>query len=249
MTRQKRAKNILKRFNGKSGTVLDIGCGRGHMLMKLKEQNWECYGTEISQTLSQNLIQNGIKVKNSVNIKSCDFPSNYFDVITLFHVFEHLQNPFKTLEEIGRILKPGGLLYIEVPNFSKKKKKIKKGQWIHLDAPRHLFHFTVNGLRLVLKKQRFNIVKERTFSFEYGIFGMVQSLLNVFTREKSVLHSMLYKNKEGRMKNENHSIPLLDMFLTILLLAPLLTIGIILEIVACIFKSGGVLKIESTKMI
>ncbi len=249
MTRQKRAKKIIKMFNGKSGTALDIGCGRGHMLKKLKKNNWECYGTEISETLSQSLIRDGLKIFNSIDIKSCDFPSNHFDVVTLFHVFEHLQNPVDTLKEIGRILKPGGLLFIEIPNFSSWQAQIKRGQWQHLDAPRHLFHFTVNGLRLVMKKQKFDLVKEKTFSFEYGIFGMVQSLLNVITVEPSVLHSMLYKNKKGRMKNENRSIPFFDKLLTVLLLVPLLVIGTIFEIVAGIFKSGGVLKIESTKAV
>jgi len=249
MTRQKRAKKIIKIFDGKSGAVLDIGCGRGHMLKKLMKYNWECYGTEISETLSQNLIRDGIKIFNSIDLKSCALPSNHFDVVTLFHVFEHLQNPVDTLKEIGRILKPGGLLFIEIPNFSSWQAQIKRGQWLHLDTPRHLFHFSLNGIRRILKTQKFNIVEEKTFSFEYGVFGMVQSFLNIFTSEQSVLHSMLYKNKKGRLKNEKRSIPLSDKILTVLFFIPFLTIGTILEIISCIFKSGGVLKIESTNTI
>ncbi|MCL4497647.1 MAG: class I SAM-dependent methyltransferase [Deltaproteobacteria bacterium] len=140
-------KKLISKFK-KSGRILDIGCGKGDFLNIMSSDKWETYGIEPNSSgydLTNNLNYNNNNIFNS-ELHDCKFPNNYFDVITMWHVFEHIYEPKKELEEINRILKNNGLLILTVPNAKSLGFRIAKQNWFHLDAPRHLFHYEPNTI-------------------------------------------------------------------------------------------------------
>jgi len=117
-----------------------------------------------------------------------------FDAITLFHVFEHLEEPQETLQMVTRILKPGGFLMMSFPNINSLQAKFFKGKWLHLDPPRHLFFFRPDDITRIMNGLGYDCKRVKYFSIEQNPFGMVQSLLNVCLRKREVLFERLKGN-------------------------------------------------------
>ena len=119
---------------------------------------------------------------------------------------------------------------------------IDKNNWIHLECPRHVSHFTKKSLLNLFDIKKFKLIKISTFSLEYGFYGMLQSLLNLFLPIPNYLFSLI------RSKNAKISkIPLfknfLSFILTLILIIPLTFISIFLELISVFLKKGGVIKI------
>ena len=176
------------------------------------------------------------------DIRSCRYPDHHFDVVSLWHVFEHLPNPEEILREIARILKPHGLLVIEVPNLSSWQFKISRGTWIHLDSPRHFFHYSPYNLNKILGSHGFHVRSLRTLSWEFGPFGMLQSLLNVFLPRPNFIF-FLMKNREKNLRHLTTGASLFNLFLLFFLLLPLILLSVVLELGAVCFGRGGVLQV------
>jgi 2-polyprenyl-3-methyl-5-hydroxy-6-metoxy-1,4-benzoquinol methylase len=150
----------IKRFK-KRGRILDIGCGFGNFLFQMSKEGWEVYGNDISQVACDSArTKFGLKNIYDGELLALNFPENFFDVITLWHVLEHLETPRETLQKIHRILKDDGLLIIESPDFSSPQSIFFKDKWQALELPRHLYHFSPKTLRKLLKSAKFEIVKE-----------------------------------------------------------------------------------------
>ncbi len=169
---RRRRANAVNVLFLRPGRILDIGCGRGQMLQKMKSMGWECFGTEFPGQATSGLpftVYEG-------NLPDLKLPAKSFDAVTLWHVFEHLRDPFSTIEEINRILKPGGVLVISVPNIESLQARIFGENWIHLDLPRHIYHFSPGSLSKALEDKGFIIEEMRHFSAEYGASGIILSL-------------------------------------------------------------------------
>ncbi|MDA8326280.1 MAG: class I SAM-dependent methyltransferase [Nitrospiraceae bacterium] len=156
--------------------VLDIGCGRGLMLAELKSRGFECYGTELpGQAPFRQKTGDAPFTVYEGDLTELDLPGGFFDVVTVWHVLEHVRDPVQTLKEVRRILKPGGLLVISVPNIGSLQAKLFGRRWIHLDLPRHLYHFSPGPLAHALKQSGFAVEGFRHFSAEHGVSGMILS--------------------------------------------------------------------------
>ena len=142
----------------KSGRILDVGCGRGNFLLAMQKAGWEVYGNDISLDACE-YVKNELELKNIYNghLLSLDLSAAFFDVITLWHVLEHLEKPRETLEYINRLLKDDGVLVIESPDFTSLQSKFFKKNWYALDLPRHLFQFSPMIVKKMLIKARFEI--------------------------------------------------------------------------------------------
>jgi SAM-dependent methyltransferase len=133
------------------GSLLDIGSGSGHFLHTMKKEGWDVRGIEINEKARLNSIsQFGLDIMPPEGIKS--IPAASFDVITLWHVLEHFQDPFGYASDIARILKPGGVCLIALPNCSSSDALHFREFWAAYDVPRHLWHFTPETFSLFAGK-------------------------------------------------------------------------------------------------
>ena len=198
--RRQRAKLALSLLPP-NGHILDIGCGNGQFLSFVQQQqtqqNKTCqiHGIELPGKAAE-------RAKKILNIdlkegtlQEKHFEKSSLDLITMFHVFEHLSSPKQTLSIIQNILKKGGHLIISIPNIDSFQAHFFKGKWLHLDPPRHLFFFKPKDLEKELKNYGFRLVKKNFFSIEYNPFGMQQSLLNSLYNKREVLYEHLKGNR------------------------------------------------------
>ncbi|MGH9424736.1 MAG: class I SAM-dependent methyltransferase [Terriglobia bacterium] len=176
---------------GGQGRILEIGCGRGLLLRDLAQLGHECYGIERSALAARRATQTEELRVYTQPLEDCHFPGQYFDAVIVWHVLEHLDHPQGTLALISRVLKPGGLLYLEVPNLSSLQSCSTGKNWFHLDLEHHLYHFTMNGLHGLLLSTGFRVEKTTTWSLEQGPYGVLQSWLNVIGGEQGQFYRIL----------------------------------------------------------
>jgi SAM-dependent methyltransferase len=134
-------RNIIRNVTGlKRGNLLDIGSGTGHFANIMKLAGWQVKGIEINEKArNSSIMRFGLEIIGTDRIS--DLESESFDCITLWHVLEHFHDPFKYASDITRLLKPGGLCLIALPNCSSYDAKYYGPYWAAYDVPRHLWHF------------------------------------------------------------------------------------------------------------
>jgi 2-polyprenyl-3-methyl-5-hydroxy-6-metoxy-1,4-benzoquinol methylase len=126
----KRYHEILDGFEQyrKTNKLIDVGCGIGYFLEVAKERGWEVYGTEYSERLIGLLREKGITIHEG-QLNSKNYEEDFFDVVTSFEVIEHINNPISEINQIGKLIRKGGLVYITTPNFnSLLRRRLKKFQ-------------------------------------------------------------------------------------------------------------------------
>ncbi len=172
--RYKELKKIITKyqpalFKKSDKNFLDIGCGLGDLLYFVKNDGWNITGTEISSkaaTQANQMLNNKILTGD---ILSLNLPENYYDVITIYHVIEHLINPISTLEKIKLLLKLEGIAFIETPNIGSLGAKIKGKQWSHIIPPEHITYFNISSLEYSLKAAgftNFNVFTNSPYKIE-----------------------------------------------------------------------------------
>jgi 2-polyprenyl-3-methyl-5-hydroxy-6-metoxy-1,4-benzoquinol methylase len=130
----------------KSGTILDLGCSAGSFLKALGSKDWDLHGIEMSvESARRAQAESGASVFNG-DILDAPYRPSTFDVITCFHVFEHLYRPRDVLEKVFEWLKPGGIFYVLVPNIDSAGGHIFGSYWYALELPRHVFHYSPKSL-------------------------------------------------------------------------------------------------------
>ncbi len=167
-------------LNRPPGRVLDVGCGDGDFVAHLKPHGWEVHGIEFSDAGSKLARAKGVQVYQG-ELKAANFPDGYFDVVTFWHVVEHLNDPLTEMLEARRILRDDGLLVIEVPNIASPTFKLCRERWWPLDIPRHLQHYTPATLQKLLKRAGFTAIYQQNFHLaDFGlVFITLMEWLNV----------------------------------------------------------------------
>jgi SAM-dependent methyltransferase len=189
MTRNRAAR--VHALMGRRGRILEIGCGRGLLLHELAQLGHECHGIERSVLAARRATRTeGLRIYTQP-LEECHFPKQYFDAVILWHVLEHLDHPEASLALMARVLKPSGLLHLEVPNVTSLQSCTTGKNWFHLDVEHHLYHFSYDGLQLVLASSGFQIEKTTTLSLEQGPYGVLQSWLNAIVGERDKLYRIL----------------------------------------------------------
>lgn len=140
---------------GPGGSVLDVGCGDGFLLLYLSRLGWDCHGVEPG-TVAAQYARTALNLDvRTGTLEEAEYPGSSFDVVSFHHVFEHLPDPAVTLAEAGRVLKSGGHLVVSVPNFGSLDRRLFGDKWVGLKLPQHLFHYTHRTLRAMLEKAGF----------------------------------------------------------------------------------------------
>lgn len=165
----------------KRGTILDIGAGTGVFLTKFQEIGWEVYGVELAQeAVSAAKKEYGLTFKSG-DFLDFQFSKNYFDVVTLNNVLEHLYKPRKTLVGIHSILKDDGILLITVPNIESLGFKLFGGNWYPLQPPRHLYHFSPKTLADILDRLGFAVVSVNHDYHVHNEYSLFESFRFLFS--------------------------------------------------------------------
>lgn len=136
--------------------VLDVGCGSGTLLARMKSLGWDAEGVEIDPGGVAAARARGVTVHQG-QLADAQFPDSHFDAIHSAHVIEHLYDPVALLRECFRIVKPGGKLVIITPNTASWGHRKFGRAWLNLDPPRHLILFNARTLQVAAEKQGFMI--------------------------------------------------------------------------------------------
>lgn len=161
----KRKLKLINSFNSEEKKLLDIGCGTGGFLQAAKQSNWTVLGIE-PDTKARGIAN--IKTANSVfePHKLNELESNSFDVITLWHVLEHLPNLEEQVSILKKLLKQNGALIVAVPNYKSYDAQVYKSNWAAYDVPRHLWHFSQESISNLFKIQNMKVVKTLPMRFD-----------------------------------------------------------------------------------
>lgn len=152
---------LLSKFNQK-GKVLDIGAGTGDFLVAAKNEGWNITGIEPSTKAKEIAISKGVSFSDSLE----NLEDHTFDVITMWHVLEHVPDLDFQIQQLKRLLKPNGTIIIAVPNFKSYDANHYKSFWAAYDVPRHLWHFSKTAIEKLFAKQNMKLIKVKPMWFD-----------------------------------------------------------------------------------
>ena len=202
--------SLINSYQPLKGRILDIGAGTGDFLLEAKNQNWDILGIEPNDKAKGIAVGKGIKFGDTIE----KLESNSFDVITMWHVLEHVPDVEHQVAELKRLLKPSGTIIIAVPNFKSYDANHYKEFWAAYDVPRHLWHFSKTAIEKLFDKQNMNLedikpmwfdsfyvsllsekYKTGKMNFISGFFiGLISNVSGFFRKEFSS-HIYVLKNK------------------------------------------------------
>lgn len=161
----KKKLNLINSQTNGTKSLLDVGCGTGDFLELAQKNNWSVSGIEPNK--NARVIANK-KTNNSVfEIEELlNFKDSSFDVITLWHVLEHLPNLDEHISIFKKLLKPKGTLIIAVPNYKSYDANYYKHFWAAFDVPRHLWHFSKTAISRLAEKENLKVVKTHPMKFD-----------------------------------------------------------------------------------
>jgi 2-polyprenyl-3-methyl-5-hydroxy-6-metoxy-1,4-benzoquinol methylase len=214
----------------KEGKLLDIGCGKGRFLAYVSRFGWDVYGVEPSSTGRYSALNKNLRITTTLE----ELGEKKFDIVTLWHVLEHIDKPIEFLEKIKDHLDHSGVIIIGVPNIDSLQAKISASKWLHLDVPRHRLHYSPMSIRNVLNLAGYRVVSIDHFSLEFNVIGMFQSLLNLLGYETNILYRII--KRDYQCTNTLRCIFQLTMPFLSLLLLP---ISVFFTTFESLIKKGG----------
>jgi SAM-dependent methyltransferase len=228
----------LYTIHPKAKKILDIGSGRGLTLYFLKKYYGyqKTTGTQLCKSAAEHSRRVlGLEVYNKDFLK-INFGKEKFDLISLWHILEHVNEPEKYIARTYSLLEKNGKLVIEVPNHDSWSRKLTGKYWLGMDLDYHLTFFSPESISILLKKYGFEIINIHTFSLEYSTFISVQSIVSRITETDQILFKWL------QAKNGN-SQAIFHLLLFIILMPLCLLINLLLYP----SKSGEVLLVVGEK--
>ncbi|MDC6350635.1 class I SAM-dependent methyltransferase [Zeaxanthinibacter sp. PT1] len=142
--------------------LLDIGAGSGDWIKYAQGKSWKCTGMEPNATARNNASRKGVALVDSLD----QLQGKKFDLITMWHVLEHLTELENTIQQLELLLSRDGLLTVAVPNFNSKDAEHYKEFWAAYDVPRHIWHFSRKAVHQIFQEHGFKVVKEKPLIFD-----------------------------------------------------------------------------------
>lgn len=187
-----RKRKLVEKSTGlKTGQLLDIGTGTGFFMNAMKSAGWEVTGTEKSPD-ARKFAKKEFKLKINETEELFQFKKENFDVITLWHVLEHIHRLNENMEKIRELLIPKGKLIIAVPNHTSYDARYYKDFWAAWDVPRHIWHFGPEQMKLLSEKFDLKLTEMRTMPFD-GFY--VSMLSEKYKKSKLGLLKGLFRGK------------------------------------------------------
>lgn len=153
---------LISSYIKSKGNLLDIGAGTGDFLAYAQSKKWKVTGIEPSSRAKELAQKKGVSFVNSTE----ELSDNSFDVITMFHVLEHVEDLDKQLSELKRISKPNGIIIVAVPNFKSYDAKYYKEFWAAYDVPRHIWHFSKRSIKKLFSEKEIELQKIKPMYFD-----------------------------------------------------------------------------------
>ena len=154
--------NLINSHQPNKGRILDIGAGTGDFLSVAKKDGWQTIGVEPSTKAKSIAINKGVSFVELTT----ELENNSFDVISMWHVLEHVPDLDKQIKELKRLLKPTGTLIIAVPNFKSFDAKHYGKFWAAFDVPIHFWHFSKTAIKLLFQKEKMKLEKVLPMKFD-----------------------------------------------------------------------------------
>lgn len=157
----KKKVKLISKYNNK-GTLLDIGAGTGDFLVAAKKQGWEVLGLEPNKKAKEIALTKNVAFADTLEC----LEDHSFDVITMWHVLEHVPNLEYQITQLKRLVKPNGTIIIAVPNYNSFDAKYYKEFWAAYDVPRHLWHFSKIAIQKLFQKQGIKLFHVKPMWFD-----------------------------------------------------------------------------------
>ncbi|MBN1699409.1 MAG: class I SAM-dependent methyltransferase [Spirochaetales bacterium] len=211
---KKRFYNILQKldfYKKDNARLLDIGCAMGDFLVLAREKGWRVHGIEKSSYAAQQARSRLNADVHCGDLSEDFFPSDYFDVVTLHHTLEHIEDPVRDLSVIYNWLNKEGVIFVEVPNFGSLESRIYRDQWEDLRPEQHVSHFSPRSLKKLLEKTGFHVLRVETRIIHPWHSHCVIDYLHMFTHlfmnhHKASAESGKKKTIAGNHKNHRSNL-------------------------------------------
>lgn len=163
------------------GKLLDVGCGTGDLAAIFAQHGWRAHGIEPSEQAAEHARAAGVAVVAGT-LADAPWPEASFDSIIFNHSLEHIPDPAEAVAQAARLLRPGGVLAIAVPNFGSWHRRFFGSAWFQLDLPRHLQHFDRASLAGLIRRAGLRPLSSSSItmrpsplgSFQYAAFGSIR---------------------------------------------------------------------------
>jgi len=156
-------------------SILEVGCGSGHLAAYLSKCGFEVEVTDIDESILEEIDTRHAIKGYCGDLTQIDFMRNYHAVI-FNNVLEHLPSPGRALEIAAGLLHENGVIFIEVPNINSYQFKVFKAHWFHLVIPQHLYHFSAEALDTLASRFSLHRIWQSTFSPKTSAAGYAASL-------------------------------------------------------------------------
>ncbi len=197
---------LINGFKTEHKQLLDIGCGTGDFLKKAQDNSWKVTGIEpdaAARTITKRKIGDQVFDID----KLARLPSHSFDVITLWHVLEHLPNLEMHIALFQKLLKSNGKLIIAVPNFNSYDAKHYKEYWAAYDVPRHLWHFSQKAISILFADVNMEVEKTKPMWFDsFYVALLSQKIKNKKGNAIAAFYHGFLSNSKAMLSNEFSSL-------------------------------------------
>ncbi|WP_460640422.1 class I SAM-dependent methyltransferase [Larkinella harenae] len=164
---------LITRLSPRNGKLLDIGSGSGYFLSASRAAGWQVMGTEPDAN-TRRQAEKRVQTELKRSIEELDDNQQY-DVITMWHVLEHVHRLPETLEWIRAHCRPNGHLVVAVPNYHSWDAKHYKELWAAYDVPRHLYHFSPSTMKALLRRYGFEVIDQKPMLFDAFYVNMLST--------------------------------------------------------------------------
>ncbi len=187
---------LVQKASGTIGTLLDYGCGAGLFVKSANEAGWNARGIEPNADARQVANEKGLTVESPTSISTLKKGS--FNVITLWHVLEHLHDINEVIPKLRSLLIDDGVLLIAVPNVDSWDAKHYQEKWAAYDVPRHLYHFSPKTLALFFNKFGMRVVNTYPMKFDAFYVSLLSETKSIFSYPFAFINGLRSNNKALR---------------------------------------------------
>lgn len=181
---------------GGPGTLLDVGCGSGELLAAARDRGWTVTGVEPLADASAHARARRLDVHTGTLDEVAALLEHRYDVVTAFHVLEHMSDAPAFLRSLARCARPGGLVAVETPNFASVLRKRRRANWPHLRPLEHLIHFTPQTIAVALRNAGLEPLRVTTPSYLYRDSTLEEALVHLAREDLARVLAPLSPHRE-----------------------------------------------------